>query len=190
MLKKGITDIYKNKQTVFTANELGILLNESNDNNLKSRLNYFVKKGYLLNLRRGIYTKDENYSNYELGNKIYKPSYVSLDTVLAKNGVVFQYDSRIFLVSYLSREIQVNNQIFVYRKIKDNVLFSQEGLKLQDGYFQASLERAFLDKIYLNPDFYFDNLSKINWQKVFELVKIYESKKLIKTLNSYYKNAK
>lgn len=189
MSKEAIFKIYQNAQTVFTANELGILLNESNSNNLKARLNYFVKQGYLLNLRRGIYSKNQDYSVYELGNKIYKPSYLSLDTILAKNGVIFQYDSRHFFVSYLSREIKVRENFFIYKKIKDEVLFSQDGIIFGNGYFQASLERAFLDKIYLNPDFYFDNLSKINWEKAFELAKIYQSKKIIKTLNSYFQNA-
>ena len=188
MRENKLLKIYKSKQTVFNANELSLLLNEPNLKNLKSCLNYFVKKGYLINPRRGIYTKDQNYSLYELGNKIFIPSYVSLETILAKNGVIFQYDARIFLVSYLSRQIEIKTQKFVYSKIKDQILFSPEGVVFKEGYSQATLERAFLDKIYLNPNFYFDNLAPINWEKAFNLAPIYNNKKLIQNLN-FYKNA-
>lgn len=190
MKEKDILKIYKSKSTVFTASELSLILSQPNADNLKRKLNYFVKKGYLLNLRRGIYAKDKDYSQFEFANKIYTPSYVSLDTILAQNGVIFQYDSRVYLVSYLSREIYTKDNNFVYQKIKDFVLYNKEGIIQKDNYYTATLERAFLDKIYLNPNFYFDNLKNINWKKTFDLAKIYNNKSLIRNLNIYYQNAK
>jgi hypothetical protein len=52
----------------------------------------------------------------------------------------------------------------------------------------ASTERAFLDMIYLFPNYYFDNLRSINWDKCDELVKIYNNKELVKRLAKYRKN--
>jgi hypothetical protein len=52
--------------------------------------------------------------------------------------------------------------------------------------------RAILDTIYLYKDFFFDNLDDIDWGKLEELMKIYNSKileKRIKNLkNNYLKN--
>ncbi|MCE2929666.1 MAG: hypothetical protein LW817_08575, partial [Candidatus Caenarcaniphilales bacterium] len=121
---------------------------------------------------------------------LYKPSYISLNTVLFQEGVIFQYDSSIFLVSYLSRELTVKNQTFIYKKIKDDILLNPRGLIRKDFYHQASLSRAFLDMIYLYTDFHFDNLFKLNWDECFELAAIYENKSLVKRLNSYYQDFK
>ncbi|MCG2695787.1 hypothetical protein L6248_02550 [Candidatus Parcubacteria bacterium] len=37
-----------------------------NKNNLKSKIAYYVKKGMLLRLRRGVFAKDEKYNPKEL----------------------------------------------------------------------------------------------------------------------------
>ena len=116
---------------------------------------------------------------------MYTPSYISVDTILARNGLIFQYDARVFSVSYLSRQLQVGNQKFVYQKIKDTILFDKTGIEFKEGYFMATLERAFLDKLYLNSNFYFDNLQKLDQQKLQKIVSIYNSKKLLKTLQSF-----
>jgi hypothetical protein len=56
----------------------------------------------------------------------------------------------------------------------------------------ASKYRAILDTIYLYKDFFFDNLDDIDWEKLEELMNIYNSKileKRIKILkNNYLKN--
>jgi hypothetical protein len=57
-------------------------------------------------------------------------------------------------------------------------------------YNIASAERAFLDIIYLNKNYYFDNLSNLNWDKVFEILPIYQNKNMIKMVNKHYKESK
>ena len=44
--------------------------------------------------------------------------------------------------------------------------------------------------IYINKNFYFDNLSVLNWDKVFNLLPIYKNKSMNKTVNKYYKENK
>ena len=51
----------------------------------------------------------------ELACTLYTPSYISLEYVLQKAGVVFQYDERITAVSYLRRSIDIQFQN-AYRK--------------------------------------------------------------------------
>lgn len=183
-----IAKIYQSTKTVFTTQDIALMLGKTDLKNLKSSLSYFAKTGALLRLRRGIFAKTKDYNRDELATSIYLPSYVSLETVLAREGVTYQYYDQIFIVSYLTREIEVNGQKIVSSKIKDAVLFNPAAVDISGDYPIASKERAFLDRIYLSKDYYFDNLRQIDWQKCFELAPIYADKQLTKRLKSYYKD--
>jgi hypothetical protein len=82
----------------------------------------------------------------------------------------------------------IDKHTITFRKLKDIVLFNSTGIVSKDNYSIATPERAFLDMIYLFPNYYFDNLKSINWEKCNELVKIYNNKELIKRLAKYRKN--
>ncbi len=182
-----ILKIYSQPHSVFTLGELSLLFRNIPYHNLRRRLHYFTEVGKIKRLHQGIYAK-EDYSTYELANKIYKPSYISLETVLAKGGAVFQYYERIFAVSYLTREIEVGDITIQYRQIKKDVLANMKGIEEKDGYFIATLERAFLDAVFIYKNYHFDNLGSLNWDKVFELVSKYHSKTFEKRVKSYYKD--
>jgi hypothetical protein len=136
-------------------------------------------------LRSGVYAKLD-YNPLELANKVYKPSYISLETVLFRGGVVFQTYQTIFVVSYLTRTLTIDHQDIQLRKMKEVVLTNMAGIDPQTGYFMASLERAFLDAIYIYRDYHFDNLEVINWEKVEFLKGIYHSLAFEKRVESYY----
>lgn len=184
-MDKFLLKIYNSKQTVFSSDEIAILTNEKNLNNFKSKLSYYVKNESLIRLRKGFFAKSNQYNKKELATKIYKPSYISFETVLKEEGLIFQFYETIFVASYLSREIENDGKI-VYRKLKNQVLLNRKGLITKDGYFQASKERAFLDMIYLYKDYYFDNLKGLDWNVCFELVEIYNNKALKKRVNNYF----
>lgn len=181
-----LTSIYSSGQTVFTSREIAILIGEKNANNLKAKLAYYVKTGKLRRLRRGIFAKSETYDKNELAVRVYTPAYVSFETVLASEGVIFQFYKTIFVAGYLSRTISIKGDNFTFRKLKNETLINQKGLINQGGYFRATKERAFLDMLYLAGDYYFDNLRKIDWDACFDMVAIYKNKKLEKTLKDYY----
>jgi len=67
------------------------------------------------------------------------------------------------------------------------VLSNDFGIEYKDGYAIASGERAFLDRIYVSKDYHFDNLNFLNWEKVFEILPIYENKRMEKKVNEYFK---
>jgi predicted transcriptional regulator of viral defense system len=169
---------------------LALIWNESEMNRLKSKINYYTQKGDLIRLRNGLFSKDKNYNLNELAVSIYTPSYISFETALRKYGMIFQYYESVFVASYSTREIKCDYHNLIYRKLKNILLYNTEGLLNKGTYMIADKERAFLDMIYLFQNYYFDNLHNIDWQKCFNLVKIYENKSLIKRLNTYYKNAK
>ena len=170
-----VFSVYKDKRTVFRLNDIALLVGETNFQSLNKRLNYYVRTGKLFNPRKGIYTKPD-YNPEELACKIYTPSYISLEYALQKSGVIFQYASGITTVSYLSRNIEVNGRSFSFRKIKGEILVNPAGIiRQQDHINIASAERAFLDLLYLNTTYYFDNLNPLKRRTVHNLLSIYQS---------------
>ena len=188
-IKKNVVfTIYKDTQTVFRLNDVALLVGETNFQSLNKKLNYYVRTGKLQNPRKGIYTKP-NYNIEELACTIYTPSYISLEYVLQKAGIVFQYDSRITAVSYLSRSIEVAGRTYLFRKIKGEILVNTTGVIRQDNHINiATAERAFLDLLYLNTNYYFDNLNPLRKQIVYKLLPIYKSKALTVRVNKFLKN--
>lgn len=151
---------------------------------LNKKLNYYVHTGKLLNPRKGIYAKP-GFKIEELACIVYTPSYISLEYVLQRAGVIFQYDSGITLVSYLSRSIEIYDEVFNFRKIKGEILVNLFGILRQHNQTNiASPERALLDLMYLNTTYYFDNLSSINKKELLRLVPIYNSKALTERIRN------
>lgn len=185
MKKDFILTLYSTTQTVFSLKELSLLFPDIPYNNLKSKVHYFVEKKKLQNPRKGIFTK-ESYNKLELANKIYTPSYISLETVLQKESLIFQNYETIFVASYLSRKIAVNGINIFYRKINGKVLLNKEGVNEVSNCAIATKERAFLDAIFLYKDYHFDNLSPLDWEVVQQLKAIYQSKALEKRVGEYY----
>lgn len=174
--------IYRESRTVFRLKDIAILVGEESFQSLNKKLNYYVRTGKLENPRKGIYAKP-GYNLEELACTIFAPSYISLEYVLQKAGMVFQYDSRLTSISYLSRKIEVENQQFVYRKIKGSALVNTLGIIRQTNQINiASPERAFLDLLYLEKDYYFDNLNPLNKELIRKLLPIYQSKGLSQTV--------
>ena len=180
--------VYKDSRTVFRLNDIALLVGETNFQSLNKKLNYYVRTGKLLNPRKGIYTKPD-YKPEELACTIYTPSYISLEYVLQKSGIIFQYDSSITAVSYLSRNIEVSGSMFLFHRIKGEILVNTAGITRQVNHVNiASAERAFLDLMYLNTEYYYDNLHPLNKQIVFKLLPIYQTKSMSDRVKKALKN--
>ena len=185
MMKNEMNYILRSDTTVFLVRELRLEFGAGKPGLLKRRLNYHVKTGDLYSPRRGVYSKDKNYDAFELGAKLYAPSYVSFESVLSKEGVIFQRYPGIYLASYLSRKITADGKEFFYRKLSDKILFNPSGLENNKGYSVACKERAFLDMLYLDNKYHFDNLLGLNKGKVKELSALYQDEKLEKRVKEY-----
>ena len=179
-----IFEIYKNSRTVFRINDITLLTDKAKNDSLCKILNYYVKTGKLLNPRKGFYAK-EGYKPEELACLLYPPTYISLEYVLQRAGVIFQYDNAITNVSYLARETVTDNQTFRYRQMKGEILTNPTGIILEKNNINiATPERAFLDMIYLNGRYYFDNLHVLNKKTVTKLLPIYDSSTVVKIANN------
>jgi predicted transcriptional regulator of viral defense system len=175
--------ILKSNKTVFTYKDIALLWGEAASPATRVRINYYVKKGELVRLRKGIYAKTRSYNKLELATRIFTPAYVSFETVLAMEGLVFQIYEKIFVATYTTREIRIDNQIYALRKLKDSVLTNPLGVEHREETSIALKERAFLDSLYVSADYHFDNLNGLNWEEVFAILPIYANKRMEKSIN-------
>lgn len=180
--KDIILAAYQDKRTVFRLKDIAMLTGETNFTAINKKLNYLVRTGKFLNPRKGIYAK-AGYSKEELACILYTPAYISLEYVLQKAGVLFQYNPAVSAVSYLSRTTTIDNQPYVFRRLKPQILLNTMGVQRLDNHINmATAERAFLDLLYLNTNYYFDNIRPLNIDAINKLLPLYNSKAIyIKT---------
>lgn len=170
--------VLTSSRTVFNIQSLLMLTESTDSQKLTKSLHYYAKEGKILNPRRGIYTKSV-YDEKEMACSLYRPAYISLEYVLQRAGVVFQYDDTITCVSYLNRTTEVDGKTYQFRIINPELWIGMEGIVQHDNVLIASPERAFLDMVYLSAgNCYFDNLHSLNKTKVKQLLPLYNSKVL------------
>jgi len=180
------TTLIRQTQTVFTFAELLLMWGGIDAATARKRASYYVKTGGLYPIRRGLYGRDKGYDRYEMATKILTPAYISFESVLANAGVIFQYSSQITVASYQTRDLIVDGKSVLFRTLKPAILTNTNGIIQREYYAIATPERALLDTIYLNPDYYFDQLSLIDWQKVFDLLPVYNpSKRMVNRVEGY-----
>jgi len=182
--------LLRSSRTVFSTKDVALLWSEERKNIVSARLDKYVKSGKLIRVRRGLYVKDKDYDKFELATRIYTPSYISFETVLTRTGINFQYYSNIFVASYVNREINIDGRKITFIRMKNYVLTNTAGIEHNNGYAIATKERAFLDRIYVSKDYHFDRLDPLDWDKVFEILAIYNNKRMVKKANEYFKDYK
>ena len=185
--KNVLEAILSSSRSVFNIQSLRIMTECKNSQKLTQSLHYYVKEGKICNPRRGIYTK-ATYNEQEMACSLFRPAYISLEYVLQRAGVVFQYDDAITCVSYLNRIVEIDDKTYQFRIINPELWIGMEGIRQDDNILIATPERAFLDMVYLSAgNCYFDNLHPLNKTKVKQLLPLYQSKvlteRVIKLLN-------
>ena len=184
-MKSPLIPLLKSGSTVFSNNDLRLYWRIDGANYLKTKIYRLVKEGLLIRLVNGIYALDTTYNPLELANKLVTPSYVSLRTVLAQAGAVFQYDSAVYSIARTNREFEIDGRRFVYRKIKDSAFLVSEGLLFEKAATIATPERALLDLLYLDKDVSVDNIV-IDQGHCMSLLPLYQNKKLTERVKSFF----
>ena len=125
-----------------------------------SRDNYaeWVRHGYLLRLRRGWYAFAEaadvpGVGDYFAG-RIYSPSYLSLEYVMARCGLIPESVVQITSATSL-KTASFRNAFgeFIYRSVKPELMFGYDAETIGGGLpvLVASPAKALCDFLYLNP---------------------------------------
>ena len=138
------------------------------------QLTRWVKKGYLLKVKNGIYIFKRDYEKIrgeEIAAAIYQPSYLSLESALSAYGFIPE-----MVYAYVSVTGKINRTFdnefghFIYRHLKSELFWGYREIKTGTGrYLIAEPEKALLDYFYLN-------LSKINSESDFENLRFNEDR--------------
>lgn len=139
-------------------------------------LHRYKKRGFILQIKRGLYVfPDILPPDVYIANKLYSPSYVSLEFALSYHGVIPETVYEITSVTTkATRRFEILGKAFSYRKIKRTAYTGYEIQKQQGLTFNiADAEKAFVDVNYLRLMNRQGPISRFNKEKI-------DSKKAIK----------
>ena len=158
-------------------------------------LHRYKKQGFVLQLKRGLYIfPDALPPDVYIANKLYSPSYVSLEFALSYHGVIPETVYEITSVTTkATRRFETLGKVFSYRKIK-KIGYTGYEIQKQQGlsFYLADAEKALVDANYLRlknkqkPISRF-NKEKINPEKALRYAKLFNNPKLISIIKSTLK---
>jgi len=187
---------FEEKYTNYPIISDSIFLQEYNIKYLRILITKWVKKKWLIRLKKGFYVINKDYylnklNRYFIANNIYTPSYISLWSALSFYGIIPEGVYSITSVS--SRKTALFKNFFgdfIYHNLKNELFFGYE-IKVIDNLnvLWANPEKAFLDFLYLNiknisinddirDNFRFQNLDKLRKTVIKKYLKVFNNKKL------------
>jgi len=192
--------------TIFSLNEIKNI----EPGFYRRRLNEWQDKGYIKKVVREYYIfSDLKLSEeilFKIANRIYLPSYVSLESALSYYHLI--PESVYGITSISTRKtyhFRTSIGEFIYRTLKPPLFFGYDLMKFQEKYLKmACIEKALLDYFYLHSDIEteqdFESLrinkemffEKMNEEKLMNFLEKFNQKKLTGRINhfwSYIKNA-
>ena len=122
----------------------------------KQRLSEWQKKGYVKKIRQGFYIFSDLQINekilFIIANRIYEPSYISLEMALSIYGIIPEAVYGITSVtSQNTKSIKTPIGNFSYRHIQPEFMIGYELREYGGHYYQiAEIEKAVLDYLYFN----------------------------------------
>lgn len=111
-------------------------------------LHRLVRQGVLTRMRRGIYRVSIRSADPAvLANLLYRPSYLSFESALARYGILSQIPYTITLATMRrSKKALLEGVAVEYRQLRADLFF---GFRLEKGLEIAEPEKALLDALYL-----------------------------------------
>ncbi len=182
---------------VFTPQEFKGVFNVS----LKRAANFISsnqQSGLFVKLRNNFYTiKDSHPDYFFIANKLYQPSYISLETALSHHKIIPEVVyGNTSITTKTSREFETPIGNFTYRHIKTEA-FTGYGLREADRYnvLMAEPEKALADYLYfvdlkkvsLNDRL---KLRNINRLKLLEYAKLFKRPGMLKLIKQIYVDAR
>lgn len=130
------------------------------------------KKGYITKVRNKFYVfsnqKIEEYHLFYIANKIYNPSYVSMESALDYYGVIPEGVYCIQSISTLkTNKFESKLGVFSYQTVKKELNFGYKLITMDKKTFRiASIEKAILDFLYLRSDIDdYLSIEALRWSK-------------------------
>lgn len=154
---------------VFHADDLARIWGINNRNTLLTSLKRYVESGLIYRLYRGLYSIKPvaELDPLLLGAQaINSYCYLTGETILAKQGVIFQQIGYFTFVGKKTKRFKIGNYKYYCRQLKDEFLYNDIGIDKTGKFNLATPERAVADILYFNPRYHFDNPGAIDWTEV------------------------
>lgn len=153
-----------------------------------------VKSGFFIKLRNNYYVlKDSNPSLYSIANKLYQPSYISLETALSHYSIIPEVVYTITSITTKpTREFETPKGVFSYQRIKKSAFTGYTPIKYLDvTVFMAEPGKALADYLYfvdLKKVSLNDRLSlkHIDREKLIEFTRLFQRPHLLKLVEYIY----
>ena len=153
-----------------------------------------LKSGLFLKLRNNFYMlKDSNPPLYGIANKLYQPSYISLESALSHYGIIPEIVYTITSVTTKpTREFKTPKSVFSYQRIKKSVFAGYSPVVIEGSVvLLAEPEKALADYLYfvdlkrasLNDRL---NLKGIHRGKLLNFLRTFKRKSLLKIIEGIY----
>jgi len=128
--------------------DLEKVLGFRNRKSLLVALHRLSASGVLDRVRRGYYRVSTRPADEAaLANILYRPSYLSFESALARHGVLSQIPQAMtFATTRRSKRMTINGREAEFRQIRKDLFF---GYKLEGGLFVAEPEKALVDELYM-----------------------------------------
>ncbi|MCM8773778.1 MAG: hypothetical protein NC820_03470 [Candidatus Omnitrophica bacterium] len=197
---KLITNLRKNKLYLFTLRDIKNLFPQENTKTIKNNLVRWLRKEYFRRVKRDLYEvidfgEELNIPDLYIANKLYEPSYVSLETKLSIYSIIPEVSAGVTSITTKAiREFKNSYGLFIiYRScilkaFTGYMIMNYKGFKVKI----ADREKALVDFLYYRLrrgillDFKGERfnkviLKKMDWQRLFFYAGLFNEKVLKST---------
>lgn len=185
-LLQNLQKYQKDLQGVFTIVDLYNLIGFHHSPSAQKVINRLIENKALTRVKRGLYVTPD-FDLWKLASHIQKNSYISMHSVLAKEGLTGTLNhNRVDVVTIgLGKTLAFQNYRLRLVSISEDLFFGFQ--KKQNGIYVADVEKAFLDILYYHlhgHKFAIDPLQeidveKLNQAKLLKYMKRYKNPKFV-----------
>jgi len=165
-----ISVLIQQPQKLFHTSDLKVIWGIYNESTLYQTIYRLIKKKIFFRVQKGLYSMVplNQLDPIEIGFRaINHFSYLSTESVLAKNGIINQSPNKITFISSAPANFTINGNLYLVRQLKPQCLNNTVGIIQNDkGVFMATTERAITNMLYFQPNYHFDADNLINWKLV------------------------
>lgn len=191
--KEFYKTLEKHKYYVFSYRDILSFFPKERKENVKTMLYRWKNKGWIYTLKRGLYEltypNDFTISDLFIANKLYAPSYVSLETALSNYSIIPEVSMAVTSITTKpTRKFNNKHGLFLYRTVRPET-YTGYFVEKERGFniFMAEPEKAFIDFLYFKTcrskkiDFKEERLdknilSKFNKKSLTKYAKLYNIK--------------
>jgi len=152
--KEVYKTLEKNKYYIFSYEDIVSFCLHEKKASLKQALHRWKKKGWIYSLKKGLYElsypKEFVISDMYIANRLYAPSYVSLETALSNYSIIPEVSMAVTSITTKpTRRFKNKHGLFIYRTIKP-ALFTGYYVERHNNFdiLIAEPEKALVDYLY------------------------------------------